>query len=272
MTTLATLATPSRPTPIARVVGLFLLALLATVALIALDLAIQTTTLQVVQQTLVFLVVLAVQLFGLWRGVARARLGGTTWLAIAAPVVAWLAVVWWLAPNGGFRGLIGLPLAITLPLIVGVPLLLRSRRVGLLLDALPATWLVGVQVYRIFGSVFLVAWLLCNVPGIFAVPAGVGDVLVGLLALPAAALLLAGSGGARTAAIAWNVLGILDLADAVLLGFLSSPTPFQLLATNFSGPNLLTDYPLVMIPAFAVPASLLLHALSLRQLGRATGR
>jgi hypothetical protein len=96
---------------------------------------------------------------------------------------------------------------------------------------------------------------------------GVGDVLVGLLALPVAALLQANTGSARAAAIAWNVLGILDLADAVVLGFLTS---LGLLATTINGPNPLSQYPLVMIPAFAVPASLLLHAISLRQFRRTT--
>jgi hypothetical protein len=155
-----------------------------------------------------------------------------------------------------------------LSLLIGLVLLLRSGRIGQLLDAIPASWLVGVQVYRIFGSVFLVGWLNGSLPGVFAVPAGAGDTLVGILALPVAALLAAPARGARTAAIAWNVLGILDLVDAVALGFLSSPGPQQLIRTGFSGPSPLSAYPLVMIPAFAVPMSLLMHALSLRQLRR----
>jgi hypothetical protein len=74
-----------------------------------LDLLVKSSTLQVVQQTVVFLAVLAVQLFGLWRGTARARLGSGFALAVALPLVAWLAVIWWLAPTGAFRGIIGLP-------------------------------------------------------------------------------------------------------------------------------------------------------------------
>jgi hypothetical protein len=47
----------------------------------------------------------------------------------------------------------------------------------------------------------------------------------------------------------------------------SSPTPFQMIALDHPNRNIAT-YPLVMIPAFAVPLSILLHALSLRQLAR----
>jgi hypothetical protein len=74
--------------------------------------------------------------------------------------------------------------------------------------------------------------------------------LVGVLALPVAAIV----SGTRNTGVAWNVLGILDLADAVILGTLvvQGQPPF----------------PIVMIPSFVVPLSLLLHALSLRQLYR----
>src|SRR5436190_17540029 len=42
-----------------------------------------------------------------------------------------------------------------LPVIIGAPILLRSRRLGEVLDAMPATWLIALQVYRVLGSVFL---------------------------------------------------------------------------------------------------------------------
>ena len=66
---------------------------------------------------------------------------------------------------------------------------------------------------------------------------------------------------------AWNLLGLLDLVVAVTLGFLSSPSPFQMLA--FDAPNdLITAFPLVMVPAFAVPLSVILHLASLAKLAR----
>ena len=52
------------------------------------------------------------------------------------------------------------------------------------------------------------------------------------------------------------------------MGVLSSPGPFQKfgfdIPVSYSG-----AYPTVMIPAFAVPSWIILHALSLRQLRRA---
>jgi hypothetical protein len=46
-----------------------------------------------------------------------------------------------------------LPLAIALPLMIGLPPLLLSRAVATVLDAIPAPWLVA-QVYRVFGGIF----------------------------------------------------------------------------------------------------------------------
>lgn len=226
------------------------------------------------RSTVTRLILHAIMLGGLWLALSRttldARTRVTVWAALALPFTLWLAAVWGLALAGAFQARSGvpvLPLAIVLPLVLALPPLLRSRRIASVLDATPASWLVALQVYRIFGGVFFAAWSRGDVSAIFALPAGSGDVLVGVLALPVAALLAAGAHRGRQAAIAWNVLGLIDFAVAVGIGFLSAPGPLQLIVPD--RPNTaLGTFPTVMIPAFAVPSSILLHALSLRQLWR----
>ena len=164
-----------------------------------------------------------------------------------------------------------LPIAIFLPVIIGVPLLLRSKRIGQVLDAMPENWLVALQLYRVFGSVFLVGWAGGAIPGVFALPAGIGDLITGLLAMPVAISLAAGTPGVRRAALAWNVFGLVDFAVAVSIGLMIAPGPLQVIVPRI--PNATAGiYPTVMIPAFAVPSSILLHALSLRQLIRRRAR
>src|SRR6266436_4830224 len=195
----------------------------------------------------------------------------TTWLAITVPFTLWAAVAWTAAINGVFRtGASPLPLlpsAIFLPVIIGAPLLLLSKRVGQLLDAMPTTWLVALQLYRVLGSQWLAYWLRGLLPGLWALPAGTGDVLTGLFAVPAAIALATGTAEGRKAAILWNIFGLVDFAVAITLGLMITPGPFQLIVPN--GPNIGFDgYPNVLTPAFVVPGSILLHALSLRQLRR----
>ena len=211
---------------------------------------------------------------GLWLGLEGTDLTlgqrRATWLTVMIPYTLWMAVAWSGAINGVFRTgtrLPALPLAIFLPLIIGAPLLLFSKRLGQVLDAMPTSWLVALQLYRVFGSWALVAALRGALPGIFGVTAGIGDALTGLFALPAAIAVVRGTAQGRRAAIAWNVLGLADLVVAVSLGAITSPGPFQLIVPHV--PSIGAGvYPGVLTPAFVVPSSILLHFLSLRQLRR----
>jgi hypothetical protein len=225
--------------------------------------------------TIVRLIIHAVVLGGLWLALERSSIAPgrrvAVWLSLAIPFTLWLIAIWILAVDGTFVSRPGviprLPLAIFLPIIIGLALLLASRHVTTILIAAPASWLIALQCYRALGGTFLVGWAQGDIPAAFALPAGIGDVLVGLLALPVAAYVHAGAPRARQLGIAWNILGVLDLVTAITMGALTSPGPLQLLAPE--RPNaLLGAYPVVMIPAFIVPSSILLHALSIRQLRR----
>jgi hypothetical protein len=220
-------------------------------------------------------------LIGAWLGLQRTdfsagkRVG--VWLAIAIPFTIWMAVIWYLAVTGAFHVIPGagrlprLPIAIFLPLIFALPLLMWSRSIGAVLDAMPPSWLISLQVYRVFGGIFLVNWLNGSVAGVFAWPAGIGDMATGIIALPAALAVASDPVGGRKAGLWWNAFGLLDFAVAITMGFLTSPGPFQQFGLDIPISQAGT-YPTVMIPAFAVPSSILLHALSIRQLRRARDR
>ena len=217
----------------------------------------------------------AVVAMGLWLGLEGTELTPSqrraTWLAIMIPDTLWFALAWSAAINGvlitGASRVPFLPLAIFLPVIVGAPILLLSKRVGQVLDAMPASWLIALQIYRVFGSWMLVAWLRGAAPGVFALPAGIGDVLTGLFALPAAMAVATGTADSRRAAMIWNIFGLADFVSALTLGMITAPGPLQLIVPNLPNFNP-GGYPGVLTPAFVVPSSILLHALSLRQLLR----
>jgi hypothetical protein len=216
---------------------------------------------------------------GAWVGLARTSLTESerirTWLALAVPLTLWLSGAWAIAAEGLLRpGAVRipiLPLLIIVPTAIAIAAVERSHRMGLLLDATPATWLIGVQFYRVFGAVFFLGWMAGITSGVFAWPAGIGDVITGLMALPVAAALASGRPGSMRVAMLWNIFGMADLVLAVILGALTSPGPLQRLALDH--PNLMVGaYPSALIPAFTVPSSFVLHILSLRQLLRRTHR
>jgi hypothetical protein len=217
-------------------------------------------------------------LTGLWLGLARTEFSASRriniWLGVAIPFTLWLAVAWNLAINDFFRptvtGVPKLPFAIFAPVIIGLFVLLRSKSIATVLDATPASWLIALQVYRIFGGIFIVNWVNGTAAGAFAWPAGVGDMLTGIMALPVAWQLASGAENGRRAAIAWNIFGLLDFTIAITMGTLTTPGPFQILGLDI--PASLGTYPTVLVPVFAVPSSILLHALSIWQLRRIARR
>jgi hypothetical protein len=203
--------------------------------------------------------------------VARAeRRMSILWIGGAA-VLGWLGLTFALAKSGLFETTAQTSLpprigpAIVIPTILGCALLALAS-VRRLIARVPLHWLVGVQLYRIVGGLFLIAWLQDDVPAEFALPAGIGDITVGLLA-PFVALMVVRGGVERAwpAVVGWCALGITDLAVAVTCGILTAPSAFQQLALD--EPNAaITSYPLVLIPAFGVPVSIVLHVYAVARL------
>jgi hypothetical protein len=153
------------------------------------------------------------------------------------------------------------------PLAVGIALLAASPGFRGAIDAVPPDRLIGVQVYRVLGGVFIVGWALGILPAAFALPAGLGDILVGVAAPLVAKNLRSGHRAPRRLAILWNVVGLADLVAAVTLGVLSSPGWLQRL--SLGRPNVaISEFPFVIIPTVLVPLSILLHVFSLRSLTR----
>ena len=125
------------------------------------------------------------------------------------------------------------------------------------LDLRVLTW---AQTWRVVGVVFLVLHQRGLLPGVFAYPAGWGDIAIGITA-PVVAWFWRPPYPRKTF-IVWNILGIVDLVLAVSLGVLSSPTPVGILAGDVTT-RLMAVFPLSLIPTFLVPLFLIFHLICL---------
>jgi len=127
--------------------------------------------------------------------------------------------------------------------------------------SIPQEKLIGIQSVRVGGFVFLTFLDMGLLPAQFAVPAGYGDILVGLTAPLVVYALIAQKPYAPKVAIAWNVLGLVDFAVALATGMIFiGPYVRQLARSGHSIAYL--DY-VLMIPGFAVPILVLMHINSL---------
>lgn len=199
-----------------------------------------------------------------------------TWvLRIAAVLlIGWFAVALALALVGAFEGVPGrvptIQYGFLVPVAVAAVLLWRSETVRHIVEAVPQHWLIGVQVTRALGVTFLVLHAAGLMPGLFAFPAGLGDLAVAGLAPVVAYAAARDPHGSSRRIAAWNLLGIADFIVAFAAGIATGRSPLQIAA--FDNPNTLIDvYPLVLIPVFLVPLWTILHLVSLTKLRSAAG-
>ena len=203
-------------------------------------------------------------------GAKRAGVGARFISMSGAVLLGWLGAAMALGAGGVFeasatRTFPALLIALVAPIAAGVWTFRRSAALRLALDSIPAPWLVGIQLYRVIGVVFLALYFGDLLPVEFALPAGAGDVVVGLAAPVVAWMFVKRAQGSGFTLLGWNLVGVLDLVIAVATGFLTSPGPLQ--AFSLDAPNdLITARPLVLVPAFAVPLSILLHLAVFRKL------
>jgi hypothetical protein len=188
---------------------------------------------------------------------------------------AWLALILALGARGAFVAPSGAPpLALLISLVAPLsPFLLGYWTIRPLREfvlSIDLRLIVGIQAWRWAGFGFLTLYTYKILPGIFAWPAGLGDMAIGMTApLVLAALLRRPNFAASKSFVAWNLSGILDLTVAVSLGAL-----VPLLAPNLYGvvsTSPMSKLPLVLIPTFLVPTFLMLHLTALfqaRRLGR----
>ena len=179
-------------------------------------------------------------LVGLWftfavtagaMGVFKNALGGLALpVGVAALVPVTIFLIWFTASAGFRRYLYGLnPVSLTLA----------------------HSWRVNGLVFLILSSYGLLPWL-------FSLPAGLGDMAVGITA-PWAARRLA-NGEQKGAFIFWQLLGVLDLVTAVALG-----TTVRLINPSGPGMDPMTVLPLSLVPTFFVPLLLIVHVVSIAQ-------
>ncbi len=129
--------------------------------------------------------------------------------------------------------------------------------------------LTAIQAWRVVGVVFLILYVYDLLPGTFAWPAGVGDVLIGVYA-PFVVLAMANQTPKwRTHAVIFNILGLLEFVGAIGGGVLSGGGPMGILtAPGEVTSDIMRSLPLALIPTFFVPFFIILHIISLIKLRR----
>jgi len=113
------------------------------------------------------------------------------------------------------------------------------------------------------GLAFLIIMALGHLPWLFALPAGLGDIVAGIAAPFVARRLARGTG--RRGALWFNAFGMTDLIVALTLG---TVTAYQLIHITPSGAPI-SELPLAVVPTVGVPLLFAVHIMSVSKLARA---
>jgi hypothetical protein len=149
-------------------------------------------------------------------------------------------------------------------LVLTIAVLLAYFRIPALrtwVDALELRSLVLIHVTRFVGIYFLILFERGELPRAFAVPGGIGDIIVATMALPVALAPLE-EATRRRAIVIWNVVGFVDILVVVLTATrINLSTPGALRA--------LTHLPLSLLPTFLVPLIIATHIIIFTRASRA---
>jgi hypothetical protein len=191
---------------------------------------------------------------------------------VAGFFLAWLALIFVLGARGAFVASPGAPpLALLVGLLAPLGLFLvgywSSPSFREFVLSIDLRFIVALQAWRWAGFGFLTLYTYKILPGLFAWPAGLGDMAIGVTAPFVLAALVRNPGFATGRGfLAWNLSGILDLTVAVSIGAV-----VPLLAPNLFGSvttSPMSQLPLLLIPVYLVPMFLMLHLTALFQASR----
>jgi len=121
--------------------------------------------------------------------------------------------------------------------------------------------LILLHSWRVIGFGFVFLYFYDILPGLFALPAGIGDTVAAILALLLATSIFLGHKVSKNRILLWNYFGLLDFVVAVTAGVLTGALGLTDISSRAMG-----YFPLAVIPCFFVPAYVITHIIIFQQL------
>jgi hypothetical protein len=199
-------------------------------------------------------------------------LNGRIALGVLAGLSVWFIYAGLLGYSGVIKnttmrppGIVLLVVPVVLFLFLFLVMITGSTAGARLALTFPLWIILGAQSFRIGVELFLhQLWIDGLVPKMLTFAGANVDIYIGASAALIAWLSTRGRWGMRVA-LAWNVLGLLALANVVIRAMVTTPGPFNLIHTEV--PNrMMGTFPFLFIPGFFVPLAVVLHLLAIRAL------
>jgi len=172
-----------------------------------------------------------------------------------------------LASLNGFFDAVMLPpkivLTTTLPLAVLVTIIYSTKSCKKANEILSLEDLVKIHIFRLIGGTFILLFLYDLLPTVFALFAGIGDLLTAVSSIFVAKAIRDKKNYAVKLAYFWNTFGLVDILVTSAMAILFTKMSID---NTIQGVEFLAEFPFCFIPAFAPPTIIFLHLLIFRKL------
>ncbi len=215
------------------------------------------------------LLLLGAIVWGLRQMVQQQVIEPTFFWWITFGLVGWLALVGLVAQSGFLLQFESLPprmpFFVLAPAVILV-FLLRHSAVQAWLQAVPLSYLLGIQSFRIVGELLL--WGMAAqaaLPERMTFEGWNFDIVMGLTA-PLVAWGAARGRLGQPLLVAWNLAGLVFLLVVASMGFLTMPSPLRVFVED--DVRYLADFPWIWLPTFLVALGYYAHVFALWKLWR----
>jgi len=189
-------------------------------------------------------------------------------------IVIGFLITWWLfasflSLNGALYGNTLPPrpiLFLILPLILFLFLVVRKTNTfKILFEAVRIETLIKIHIFRLIGGWFIFMGYHNLLPFGFALRAGVGDILTGILALLISFAVYKKKILHTKWVYAWNIFGLVDILAVIISAAVITSNVNTNPATTMDVLEL-TTFPFALIPAFAPAIIIFLHIITFQKL------
>ncbi len=204
---------------------------------------------------------------------------GTVWAGLAGLLLAWFGAAYVIGAerillNGGSALIPPIAITVAIPVAAFLAIYALSPRFRDFVLSQDIRTLTMLQHWRVIGFAFLPLYFFGVLPGLFAWPAGLGDIAIGLAAPFVVARIGREAAWATSAGLVrFHLLGLFDFAVAfATTGLAAGAFPWLITDGITSAP--MDVWPLNLFPSFLVPIFIIFHLsvlLKVRHLRRATG-
>jgi len=150
-----------------------------------------------------------------------------------------------------------LPLAILVTIIYNTNICKRANAVLKLED------LIKIHIFRLIGVTFIILFLYNLLPPIFALIAGIGDLLTATTSIFVTKAIRNKKRYASRLALIWNTFGLVDIIVTSAMAIIFTKISID---SGSQGVEFLAEFPFCFIPAFAPATIIFLHLLVYRKL------